>query len=176
MLYVTVDFNCWLKVVFKDELARILSITINFSILMFMHYIFIEVWELSFYSCNTLCFIINFCLWIFHVIIFLWTNLKVKFFFTKISITNIFLFFCKILKIKLILQFSCPLMIKVTMKILFSVLMTSFFLSKYKCCMNESFLLLINYKFNFIFLIHYIFLFFHFICMFCIKLQYHEHG
>ena len=152
---------------------------------MFIHYIFIEVWALSFYSCNTLCFIINFCLWIFHVIIFLWANFKVKFFFTKISITNIFLFFCNILKIKLILQFSCPLMIKVTMKILFSVLITSFFLRKYKCCMNESFLskisiksngsmtcviemlllLLINYKFNFIFLIHYIFPFFiSFVC------------
>ena len=43
-------------------------------------------------------------------------------------------------KNQLTLQYSCPLMIKFTMEILFADLMASLFLPKYKCCMNESFL------------------------------------
>ena len=48
----------------------------------------------------------------------------------------------------LILQFPCPLMIKVIMEILFSVLMASLFLSKYQCCMNENFLSKVSIKSN----------------------------
>ena len=63
-------------------------------------------------------------------------------------ITNILIQILRNFKSQLILQFPCPLMIKVIMKILFAVLMTSLFLSKYKCCMNESFLSKLSIKSN----------------------------
>ena len=107
-----------------------------------------------------------------------------KVFFIKITITNIWILFKWHLKNQLVLQFSSVLIVKVTMEILVAVLMASLFLPKYKCCMNERFLskvsiknsgnvtcitgllllllilnkLLKTNKFNFIFLIHYIFL------------------
>ena len=56
--------------------------------------------------------------------------------------------FLRNFKSQLILQFPCPLMIKVIMEILFAVLMTSLFLPKYKCCINESFLSKISIKSN----------------------------
>ena len=48
---------------------------------------------------------------------------------------------------QLIKQFQWPL-IKVMMEILFSVLITSLLLPKYKCCMNESFLPKVSIKSN----------------------------
>ena len=56
--------------------------------------------------------------------------------------------FLRNFKSQLILQFPCPSMIKVIMEILFAVLMTSLFLPKYKCCINESFLSKISIKSN----------------------------
>ena len=54
--------------------------------------------------------------------------------FIKFSIINILILLLWNFKIQLILQFPCPLMIKVIMEILFAVLMTSVFLPKYECC------------------------------------------
>ena len=112
---------------------------------------------MGFYFCNTLCFIIRFCLWIFNIILLLllWANLKVIFFFIKFTITNILilLLWNLIWNLKLmifdqlIIQFPCPL-IKVMMEILFAVLITSLLLPKYKCCMNESFLSKVSIKSN----------------------------
>ena len=115
---------------------------------MFIHYSCIEVWAMSFCNCNTLCFIIRFCFWIFDIVLLLLGNLKVKFFFIKFKITNILILLLWNFKDRLILQFPCPLMIQVIMEILFEVLMTSLFLPKYKCCMNERFLSKVNIKSN----------------------------
>ena len=82
------------------------------------------------------------------IILILWGNLKVKFFFIKFTVTNILIKLSWNFKNQLISQFPCPLMIKVIMKILFAVLMTSLFLPKYKCCVNESFLSKISIKSN----------------------------
>ena len=70
--------------------------------------------------CNTS--IIRFCFWIFHIIFLLWGNLKVKFFFIKLRITNILILLLWNFKNQLTLQFPCPLMTKVIMEILFAVL------------------------------------------------------
>ena len=146
-----VDINCRLKVVFKDGSGKFFTdimrlkeswkrkVSIKFSILTFMHYSCIEVWALSICNCNILCFIIRFCLWIFHNILFSCGNLKVKFFFLKFTITNILILLLWDFKNQEALQFPCLLMTKVIMDILFAVLMTSLSLPKYKCCMSESF-------------------------------------
>ena len=114
-------------------------VQIKFSILIFMHYSCIEVWALRFCIFNILCFIIYFFCWIFHIILFLWANLKVNFFFIKFAISNILILLLWNFKNQEILQISYPLMIKVIIEILFEVLMASLFLPKHKCCMNESF-------------------------------------
>ena len=138
------DINCWLKVVFKDGSGKFFTdimslkeswkrkVSIKFSILTFMHYSCIEVWALSFCNCNTLCFIIRFCFWIFHIILLLWGNLKVNFFFIKFTITDILILLLWNFKNQLTLQFLCHLMTKVIMEILFADLMTSSFRPKYK--------------------------------------------
>ena len=122
--------------------------SIKFSILMFIYYSCIEVSALSFCICNTLCFITCFCFWIFHIILFLWTNLKVKLFFIKFTITNMSILLLWNFKNQVILQLPCPFMIKVIIQILSEVLMVSLFLSKYKCYLNESFLFKVNIKSN----------------------------
>ena len=113
-----------------------------------MHYSCTEVWSLTFCNCNTLCFIIRFCFWIFHITLLLWGNLKVKFFFIKFTITIILILLLWNFKNQLTLQFACPLMTKVILEILFAVLMTSLSLPKYKCCMNETFLSKVSIKSN----------------------------
>ena len=66
----------------------------------------------------------------------------------KFTITNILNLLLWNFKNQLILQFSCSLMIKDIMEILFAVLLTSLFLLKYKCCLNESFLSKVSIKSN----------------------------
>ena len=112
-----------------------------------MHHSCIEVWASSFCNCNTLCFIIRFCFWRFHIILLLWGNLNVKFFFIKFTITNIFILLLCNFKNQVTLQFPCPSMIKVIMQMLFAVVMTSLFLPRYKC-MNESFSSKVSIKSN----------------------------
>ena len=86
---------------------------------MFMQYKYIEVWAVRFCIYNTLCLIIRFCFW--RIFIFFKAN-QVKCFFTKTTITNILIIRLRNLKNQLILQFSGPWIIKVTIEILFAIL------------------------------------------------------
>ena len=73
---------------------------------------------------------------------------KSQSFFIKFTITNILILILWTFKNQLILQFPSPLIIKVIVEILFVVRMTSLFLPKYKCCMNERFLSKLSIKSN----------------------------
>ena len=76
------------------------------------------------------------------------SNLKVKFFFIKFTITSVLILLLWNFKNQLVSEFPCSLIIKVIMQILFAVLMDSLFLPKYKFCRNESFLSNISIKTN----------------------------
>ena len=67
---------------------------------------------------------------------------------SQIIFTNILILLLWNLKNQLVLQFPCPLMIKAIMEILFTVLLASLFLSKYKYCLNEFFLSKLSTKSN----------------------------
>ena len=99
-----VDINCRLKVAFKDRTGKfftdIICLKKSWKRKISIKFKYFDVYALQLYwglklsffcNSNTLLFIIRFCFWIFHIILLLWGNLKVKFLFKKFTITNNFI-------------------------------------------------------------------------------------
>ena len=109
-----------------------------------MYYSCNEVGALSFCICNVFHYSLLF-LKISYYFTFMRKS-QAKFFFIKFTITNILILLLWNFKSQLIIQFQCPLMIKVIAKILFAVLLASLFLPKDKCRMHETFLSKVSIK------------------------------